>query len=186
VLSPLLWGLVVDDLLRELNDKGYYTIGYADDIAIQIQGKFPSTVSECLQMALHTVQRWCERTDLSINPNKTVIVPFTRKRKINLREPILFNKTIQFSDNVKYLGLVLDKGLTWKGQLDKFINKAYKAFWTCRSMFGKTWGLRPHIMYWIYTAVIRPIITYSITIWWPRVKLKTSKAELSKLQRLAS
>jgi hypothetical protein len=55
------------------------------------------------------------RADLSINPNKTVIVPFTRKRKINLREPILFNKTIQFSDNVKYLGLLLDKGLTWKG-----------------------------------------------------------------------
>jgi hypothetical protein len=137
-------------------------------------------------MALYTVQRRCERTDLSINPYKTVIVPFTRKRTIkSLREPTLFNKTIQFSDDVKYLGLVLDKGLTWKGQLDKVIDKAYNAFWTCRGMFGKTWGLRPHVVYWIYTAVIRPIITYSITVWWPRVKLKASKAELGNLQRLA-
>jgi hypothetical protein len=118
VLSPLLWRLVVDDLLQELNHEGYYTVRYADDIAILIQGKFPSTVSECLQMALYIVQRWCERTDLSINPDKTVIVPFTRKRTIkNLREPTPFNKTIQFSDDIKYLGLVLDKGLTWKGQL---------------------------------------------------------------------
>jgi hypothetical protein len=137
-------------------------------------------------MALYTVQRWCERTDLSINPDKTVIVTFTRKRSIeNLREPTVFNKTIQFSHDVKYLGLVLGKGLTLKGQLAKVINKAYKAFWTCRGMFGKTWGLWPHVVYWIYTAVIRPIITYSITVWWPRVKLKTSKAELSKLQRSA-
>jgi hypothetical protein len=32
VLSPLLWSLVVDDLLWELNSNGYYTVGYADDI----------------------------------------------------------------------------------------------------------------------------------------------------------
>jgi hypothetical protein len=57
VISPLLWSLVVGDFLWELNDKGYYTVGYADDIAILIHGKFPSTVSECLQMALYTVQR---------------------------------------------------------------------------------------------------------------------------------
>jgi hypothetical protein len=36
--SPLLWSLVVDDLLWELNDKEYYTVRYADDIAILIHG----------------------------------------------------------------------------------------------------------------------------------------------------
>jgi hypothetical protein len=41
------------------------------------------------------------------------------------------------------------------------------------------------VVYWIYTAVVRPIVTYAAIIWWPRVKLKTSQAELSKLERLA-
>jgi hypothetical protein len=45
-----------------------------------------------------------------------------------LKESITFSKTIQLSSEVKYLGLTLDKGLTWKKQLDKFTNKAYKAF----------------------------------------------------------
>jgi hypothetical protein len=95
VLSPLLWSLVVDDFLWGLNDDGYCTVGYADDIAILIHGKFLTTVSECLQTALHTVQRWCERTGLSINPNKTVIIPFTRRKNMkDLKEPVLFNKTI--------------------------------------------------------------------------------------------
>jgi hypothetical protein len=56
VLSPLLWSLVVDDLIRELNNDGYYTVGYADDIAILINGKFPHTVSEVLQSVLYSVQ----------------------------------------------------------------------------------------------------------------------------------
>jgi hypothetical protein len=48
---------------------------------------------------------------VSINPNKTVIIPFTRKRDIRgLKEPTLFNNTIQLSSEAKYLGLTLDKG----------------------------------------------------------------------------
>jgi hypothetical protein len=82
VLSPLLWSLVVDDLLWGLNSNDYYTVGYADDIAISVNGKFSQTVSEVLQTALCTVQQWCERTKLSINPCKTVVIPFNRKRTI--------------------------------------------------------------------------------------------------------
>jgi hypothetical protein len=109
VLSPLLWSLVVDDLLWGLNSNNYYAIRYADDIAVLINKKSLQTVSEVLQTALCTVQQWCERTKLSINPNKTVVIPFTRKRTIQgLKEPILFNKMIQLSSEVKYLGITLD------------------------------------------------------------------------------
>jgi hypothetical protein len=121
-----------------------------------------------------------------LNKNKTVFIPFTRKRNTKgLKTPILFNKTIQVSSEFMYLELTLDKGLTWKKQLDKAIGKAYKAFWTCRGTFGKTWGLKTKVVYWMYTAVVRPIVADAATIWWPRVKLKTSQAELSKLQRMA-
>jgi hypothetical protein len=41
------------------------------------------------------------------------------------------------------------------------------------------------MVYWIYNAMVRPIITYAANIWWPRVKLKISQAELGKLQRLS-
>jgi hypothetical protein len=122
---------------------------------------------------------------LSINPNKTIIIPFIRKRDIRgLKEPILFNNTIRLSNEVKCLGLILDKGLTWKKQLDSVINKAYRAFWTCRGMFGRTLGLRPQVVYWIYTVVVGPIVTYAATVWWPRDTYRTSRAELSKLQKI--
>jgi hypothetical protein len=37
-----------DGLLGELNEGGYYALGYADDITIVINEKFPQTVSEVL------------------------------------------------------------------------------------------------------------------------------------------
>jgi len=80
VLSPLLWNLTVDQLLWDLNEAVYYSIGFADDIAIIIRGKFPGTVSEVLQNAIKRLENWCNRTKLSVNPNRTTIVSFTRLR----------------------------------------------------------------------------------------------------------
>jgi hypothetical protein len=84
-----------------------------------------------------------------------VVIHFTMKR--NIKGFKAQDKTIQLSSEVKYLGIALDKGLTCKKQLDKVNREAYKVFWTCRGTFGKTWGLKPKVIYWIYTVVVRPI-----------------------------
>jgi hypothetical protein len=115
-----------------------------------------------------------------------VIVPFTQKRDLRgLNEPILSGHTLQLTAEVKYLGLMLDKGLTWKAQLKNVMNKVNMAFWTFESTFGKIWGLKPKVVYWIYTMVIRPMLSYGFTIWWSRVTYKVNRLELGRLQRLA-
>jgi len=67
----------LDELTEGLNENGCYTLGYADYITIVISGKFPNTVSELLQGASGMVQQRCDRTQLSITPQKMVIIPFT-------------------------------------------------------------------------------------------------------------
>jgi hypothetical protein len=84
VLSPLLWSLVVDKIIGGLNGNDCYTLGYADDIAVLICGKFWNTVSELLQEASSMVQQWCDRTQLSVNPQKMVMVTFTQKEIIEV------------------------------------------------------------------------------------------------------
>jgi hypothetical protein len=79
-----------------------------------------------------------------------VVVPFTRKRDLRgLQEPTLSRHTLRLTTEVKYLGLILGKGLTWKAQLRIVMNKAYRAFWTHKGTFGKTWGLKPRVVHWI-------------------------------------
>jgi hypothetical protein len=87
--------------------------------------------------------------------------------------------------HINHTGVTLDKGLTLKKQLGKVMNEAYRAFWNCRGMFRRIWGPRQKVLHWIYTTIVRPTITYAVTVLWPRIKFKTSRAELSKLQKLA-
>jgi hypothetical protein len=112
-----------------------------------------------------------------------VIVPFTWKRNLRgLKEPTLFGHVLQLTTKVRYFGLTLDKELTWKAQLRNVINKAHRAFWACKGTFGKTCGLKPRVVYWIYTMVIRPILTCISMVWCPRIIFKVSTTELSKLE----
>jgi hypothetical protein len=54
-LLPLLWGLVVDDIIGGPYENCCYTMGCVDNIAVLIPGKFLNTVSELLQEALSVI-----------------------------------------------------------------------------------------------------------------------------------
>jgi hypothetical protein len=51
VLSPLLWCLVIKELLARLNEGGVCTQVYADNICVLAVGKFPSTVGRARTMS---------------------------------------------------------------------------------------------------------------------------------------
>jgi hypothetical protein len=82
VLLPLLWCLVVNELLARLNEGGVYTQGHVDDSGLLAVGKFANTVSGLIQWDVHTVEAWCDELGPSVNPVKTGRVAFTRKRKL--------------------------------------------------------------------------------------------------------
>lgn len=185
VLSPLLWSLVVDELLKRLAELGFEVIGYADDVTIIVRGKYENTISDRLQTALNITLKWCRKEGLNVNPSKTVIVPFTRRKKVTLTQLSLDGVQIRFSEEVKHLGVTLDKKLNWNSHLDKAITKGTNALWVCSKTLGKTWGLRPNMVHWIYSAIVRPKITYASLIWWPKINEVTAQKKLGKLQRLA-
>lgn len=70
VLSPLLWNLVVNELITKLNNEHFMTIGYADDLVILISGLVINTLCDLTQTALKIVEKWCKENDLSVNPKK--------------------------------------------------------------------------------------------------------------------
>jgi hypothetical protein len=113
VLSPLLWCLVVDDLLARLSGGGIFIQGYADDICLLEVGKFPNTVSGLMQWTPLTVETWGNKVGLKVNPDKTGLVAFTKKRKLQgFFEPYFFGARLSLSGSVKFLGVTLDSRLT--------------------------------------------------------------------------
>ena len=92
-LSPLLWCLVVNELLVRFNEGSVYAQGYAGDICLLAVGKFPNTVSRLIHWAQHTVELLCGGLGLSVNPATTGLVAFTRKRNFTgFFEPCLLGR----------------------------------------------------------------------------------------------
>jgi Reverse transcriptase (RNA-dependent DNA polymerase) len=154
------WNMVIDTLLRRLRDQGFWAQDFADDVVVLINGIFLNTVSELMQRALNLVQKWCEEVGLSVNPNKTTVVLFTQNRNLDgYKKPTLFGREIELQNQVKYLGVILDSKLNWISHIDHRLRKTTIALWQCWRAIGKTWGLKPKVVYWIYTSVVRPILT---------------------------
>lgn len=68
VISPTLWLLVIDELLKRLDAEGFSVIGYADDVAIICKGKFLNTIISTTHRALCIVKKWCKLGGLRGKP----------------------------------------------------------------------------------------------------------------------
>ena len=129
VISPLLWLLVVDEILKKLEVEGTTVIGYADDLAILVKGKFPDILSELIERALRSVKRWACSKGLGVNAEKTELVLFTNRHKIpKFKLPVLDGKEIQLSEEAKYLGIILDRKLNWKSNVEARRKKALMVY----------------------------------------------------------
>ena len=72
VLSPLLWSLVVDELLHQLSKQAYHSI---------VRGQHLEVLFGIMQQAQGIEDTWCRKTRLSVNTKKTDVVVFTRSNK---------------------------------------------------------------------------------------------------------
>jgi hypothetical protein len=173
---------VVDDLLTRLSGSGVFIQGYADDISFLAVGKFPNTVSGLMQWALLTVETWCNEVGLSVNPDKTGLVAFTRKRKLQrFFEPRFFGVTLSLSGSVKYLGVIQDSRLTWREHVEVKVRMTLNLLWACRRACGAGWGLRPKVVHWLYVAIVRPTISFESFVWCHGCQTASAKKKLSKV-----
>ena len=63
------------------------------------------------------------------------------------------------------------------------IKKTQTAFYMCRSIIAKKWGLSPKLTLWILNAIVRPILTYGSCVWWPVLSLQMTRAAFDRVFR---
>ncbi|XP_073841439.1 uncharacterized protein [Musca autumnalis] len=147
----------------------------------------PWTISDVMQGALIKLAGWAHRNGLGVNPSKTELVFFTRKRKIDtFTLPPLNGVTLELSLEAKYLGIILDHQLSWKRNVEERAKRGLIALYTCKNSIGKSWGLRPQVIHWDFMTVVRPILTYGALVWWNALGKKSYLREINRVQRAAS
>ena len=111
---------------------------------------------------------------------------FTWKRKWKFSVPLkIDNDLIEMKSSTKFLGVTLDSKLTCNDHITNQCKKAKGILMQCRKAVGPTWGFIPKTMKWIYTAVVRPSLSYGAVIWINGLKTKKNITLLNSVQRLA-
>lgn len=161
VLGPMLYLLFTSDLPTS-NDTMIST--FADDTAILACNNDPNTASEMLQAHLNQIEIWLDKWRIKVNKDKSAHITFTTKRPTC--PPVTLNNIpIPQSKEVKYLGLHLDRRLTWKTHISKKRKemdiKIKKLYW----LIGRKSPLTLENKTLLYKSIIRPIWTYGCQLW---------------------
>ena len=185
-LSPKIWTILADELLRQYENSAIIATAFADDILIYSKGISAITCAEVLQQGIRTALKWGEQHSLTFVPEKTKTIVFHRKRKIEKPKKLLIgNQEIDYSDKFCYLGLWFDQALNLKFEVQQRITKAKKQVMMVRNAVGKMWGPSPKALRWGYRGIVLPSLCYGSYITARKcLKDKTIKNQLSKLNRL--
>jgi len=105
VLAPILYNLYINDIPRT---PGVHLALFADDTCIYATDRNERYVKRKLQRGLNAIEKWCEHWNIKINEDKTRAVYFSKRIRRNEMCITLKGQNIEFVNNVKYLGVILD------------------------------------------------------------------------------
>jgi hypothetical protein len=178
VLGPVLYTIFTSDLPTSTD----VTIAtFADDTAILSSHVNPNTASRELQDHLFKIQEWLKLWRIKVNETKSVQVTFTNKKQKHCPSVKLNEVKLPQKSEVKYLGMHLDRKLTWKKHIEtkrtQLKLKLSQMYW----LIGRQSKLSLNCKVLIYKAIIKPIWTYGIQLWG-----SASASNIELLQRFQS
>ena len=187
ILSPFLWNLVMNSLLSYTRDRIPCDLqGFADDLLLMARGFDADTLRDVTQKSLIAIEEWCRENDLTLSSAKTHSVMFTWRHKWKLSRPLKVNGIeIELKESTKFLGVILDHKLSWNEHIEKQSNKAKGILMQCKRALGPTWGFTPTTMKWIYTAIVRPMLSYGAVVWINGLNTQRNINLLNSVQRLS-
>ncbi|GFU77650.1 RNA-directed DNA polymerase from mobile element jockey [Trichonephila clavipes] len=161
LLGPILFNIYINDIPSHTLTM---TNIYADDTSISATYKNHHTITKALNAHLILLEEFFNTWKIKINVDKTVAVLFTRRRK-PCTPPTLYSTPLHWSQSTKYLGLVLEKNLTWKQHILHARDKFRNAMRSLYPLICRNSHLNIYNKVLLYTAVLRPILAYGCPVW---------------------
>ena len=169
-VSPILYLFYNADLVERCCDRNRNTLatGYIDDVGILATGKTYLETGKSLRRAYNKAKQW-EKTHASVfSPAKYMLIHFDPKARGSESLPsiTLDGHVIQASETAKYLGIILDRRLSWEPHLNYIAAKASHKLALLSALNGSTWGFTLTDLRKTYLATVLPQFLYCASVWY--------------------
>ena len=179
VISPTLFIIFINDITEKLPRHVSKAI-HADDLALWTAADHLTTANYRMQEALDVVGKWATDWGVEINTTKTTTTCFSLSNTKETTNLSINGRQLLQEDNPTYLGIKLDKRLTWNQHLKEAEKRATRKLALMKKLAGTHWGANGNILQKVYVGTVRPTLEYGMSAW--ATASKTSTNRLVKVQ----
>src|SRR5207302_9465897 len=107
---------------------------------------------------------WTDNWRVSVNASKSTAVLFSRRRKMPQERPRIGRTYLPWSNEVKYLGLHLDRRLTWRIHAQTLVQRATARLGQLFPLLASS-AMTRRLGKIIVNTYLLPVITYAAPVW---------------------
>ena len=165
ILSVVLFTVMVNDVENSLTPGIGHSL-FVDDVAIWVTASSSSSATRQLQLNVQRVSNWGDENGFAFSAEKTCCVHFcNRKRECPDPSLRLYGKDIPVVRSCRFLGVLLDRRLTYVDHMKSLREKCLRAMAVLKVVSRMSYGADRKTMLLLYRALIRSKLEYACPIY---------------------
>lgn len=153
-----LYAVCINDMSTHPDSR---TALFVDDTLFYATSTNNNSAVKKVQKQIDLTQTWFSEWKLSVNVNKTSAIIFSHKSTRFTNKIKINNTSINWSNSMKYLGVYLDRKLTFNKHVNNIITKAKRSNFCLYSVINEDSPLPTSTKSYIFKSYIRTILTYA-------------------------
>ena len=136
---------------------------FADDTFLCAQNSDVELLEMEVNRELKNVYQWLVANKLTLNIGKSKFMIVTNKKIKSYDMSVFINGTkLEECEKYKYLGIMMDRNLSWKAHVEYISKKISKA---CGSLANLRYCVKTNILREVYHSLIHSYLRYGIVVW---------------------
>ncbi|KAI5735310.1 hypothetical protein M8J77_016890 [Diaphorina citri] len=183
VNGPALWNVLYDGVLELQMPHGVHLIAYADDLAMVVIAKTEEEIELNANTGINRICEWMDDTGLQLAPEKTEATLLVGRKRCRISHINLMGTTINIKESLKYLGVILDKKLTFRPHIEYIAEKASKAANSLIRIMPRQGGASVNKRR-LLNNVVESTILYASPVWGKSLQVARNRKKLEAVQRI--
>ena len=168
VISPLLFNILLHNLPDSVSNKAQI-VQYADDIAMWMNVSLKRKTSlfeikhitKLYQQDLDAISNFIKCSGLELSQDKTSMMLFNNgQNPRHLPTLVVDGQVLQYSTEIKFLGVYLTPKLNWKKHFDYILHKATKSLNLLKVVSKQHWGQDTKMLIHLALSLVRSKLSY--------------------------